>query len=62
MKESSTPARIAASGVEMAWENVAVSFERFCLTAGVATLVEMMEQDAVRLCGAWHSRAVGRRG
>jgi hypothetical protein len=34
-----TPARIVASGLEVAWENVAVSVERLCLTAG-------MEQDA----------------
>jgi len=28
-----------------------MSFERFCLTAGIATLSEMMEQDAASLCG-----------
>jgi putative transposase len=62
MKKDSTPAGIVASGVERAWEDAAVSFERFCLTAGVATLAEMMEQDAAEVCGARHSRTVDRRG
>ncbi len=62
MKRDSTSAGIVASGLEVAWENVAVSFERFCLTAGIATLSEMMEQDAVDLCGSRHGRSVGRRG
>jgi hypothetical protein len=51
MKKDTTPAGIVATGIEAAWENVAVSFERFCLTAGVATLAEMMERDAAKLCG-----------
>jgi hypothetical protein len=59
MKKDSTP---VALGLEVAWENVAESFERFCLTAGIATLLEMMEQDAIDLCGARHVRSVGRRG
>jgi putative transposase len=62
MKKDSTPAGIVASGVERAWEDAAASFERFCLTAGVATLAEMMEQDAAEVCGARHSRTVDRRG
>jgi hypothetical protein len=53
---------MVASGLEEAWENVAISFERFCLTAGIATLSEMMEQDAVDLCGARHGRDVDRGG
>ena len=62
MTKDSTSAGIVASGIETAWENVAASFERFCLTAGVATLAEMMEQDAVALCGRRHGRSVDRRG
>jgi len=62
MRRDSTPARIVASGLEVAWENVAASFERFCLTAGIATLAEMMEQDATKLCGARHERSGDRRG
>ena len=56
MKKDITPAGIVASGLEVAWENVTASFERFCLTAGLATLGEMMEQDAVELCGSRHKR------
>ena len=62
MKNDSTPARSIASGLETAWENVAASFERFCLTAGVATLSEMMERDAAALCGPRHGRSSDRRG
>jgi putative transposase len=62
MKRDSTSAGLVASGLEMAWENVAVSFERFCLTAGISTLSDMMEQDAIDLCGARHGRNVDRRG
>ena len=62
MKKDSTSAGIVASGIETAWENVAASFERFCLTAGGTTLAEMMEQDAVGLCGRRHGRSVDRRG
>src|SRR6201993_3332157 len=62
MKKDITPAGIVASGIEMAWENVTASFERFCLTAGIATLSEMMEQDAVELCGSRHERGRDRRG
>jgi hypothetical protein len=42
MKKVSTAAGIVASGLETAWENVTASFEWFCLTAGVATLSEMI--------------------
>ena len=38
--------------VENAWQDVGASFERFCLTAGIATLSGMLEEDAVRLCGS----------
>ena len=62
MRRDSTPARIVASVLEVAWENVAASFERFCLTAGIATLTEMMDQDAAKLCGARHERSGDRRG
>jgi putative transposase len=38
------------------------SFERFCLTAGIATLAAMMEEDASRLCGPRYGRAEGKAG
>jgi putative transposase len=62
MKKDSIPAGIVASGLETAWEDVGASFERFCLAAGMATLTEMMERDAARLCGPRHGRSTERRG
>jgi putative transposase len=62
MKKDITCAGVVAAGIEAAWENVTASFERFCLTAGVATLAEMMERDAVELCGPRHGRNRDRRG
>ena len=52
MKKSTTsPAAVPTAIVEEAWQQVSVSFERFCLTAGIATLTRMMEEDADGLCG-----------
>jgi hypothetical protein len=48
--------------VEEAWREVGASFERFCLTAGIATLANMMEEDAARLCGPRYGRAEGKAG
>jgi putative transposase len=62
MKKVSTPRGIVASGLETAWENVAASFERFCLTAGVVTLADMLERDTVKLCGPRHGRSNDRHG
>src|SRR5674536_178017 len=39
-----------------------VSFDRFCLTAGIEALGTMMEQDAEQACGVRHARSDGRRG
>jgi len=46
--------------VTEAWEEVGASFERFCLTAGVATLTRMMAEDATALCGRRYGRSDGR--
>ena len=47
MKKSTTSAAVVpAAIVEDAWQEVSASFERFCLTAGLATLSTMMEEDA----------------
>src|SRR5215469_11204423 len=63
MEKSITPARVVPAGiVEEAWQQVAASFERFCLTAGVATLADMMEQDAARLCGVRYGRTEDKDG
>ena len=66
MKKVSTP--LIASpptgmgAVGKAWDAVSVSFDRFCLTAGIEALGTMMEQDAEEACGARHARGDGRRG
>ena len=62
MKKDITSAGLVAAGLEAAWENVTASFERFCLTAGVATVAEMMERDAADLCGPRHGRSSDRSG
>jgi len=45
----------ASALVEEAFQEVGASFERFCLTAGIATLQGMLEEDAARLCGPPHA-------
>lgn len=63
MKKSTTSAAVVpAAIVEDAWHEVGASFERFCLTAGIATLAGMMEEDATSLCGARYGRAAGKEG
>jgi putative transposase len=63
MKRDTTPEAPMLPGiVEDAWEKVGASFERFCLTAGIATLSAMMEQDAAALCGPRHGREAGKPG
>jgi putative transposase len=53
---------VPAAIVEEAWQQVGASFERFCLTAGIAALAGMMEADAVRLCGVRYGRDDGKAG
>ena len=50
------------SPVGKAMEEVAASFDRFCLAAGIEALGEMMEKDAVQVCGSRHLRAETCRG
>ena len=61
-KFTTSPAVVPAAIVEEAWQEVGASFERFCLTAGIATLASMMEEDAARLCGPRYGRADGKAG
>src|SRR5215218_7820947 len=42
--------------LETAWQDVDSSFERFCLTAGIGAIEQMLCEDAQRLAGARHSR------
>ena len=63
MNEATTSAGVVpAAIVEEAWREVGASFERFCLTAGIATLAHMMEEDTARLCGPRYGRAEGKAG
>ncbi len=48
-KLTSLTALVPRGSVEEAWREVGASFERFCLTAGLATRASMMEEDAVEL-------------
>ena len=61
MKKSTTSVSVVpAAIIEDALQDVHASFERFCLTAGLATLASMMEEDATRLCGPRYGRADGK--
>ena len=51
-----------APSLETAWEDVHSSFERFCLTAGIGALEQMLREDAERLAGPRHSRNPERAG
>ncbi len=57
-----TGAPTPAPEVSQAWEQVSASFERFCLTAGLTALSEMMEQDATKLCGPHYGHRDGKPG
>ena len=63
MKRNTTKAAIGTTAlVEAAWQDVAASFERFCLMTGIATLSSMLEADAVQICGPRHGRDPERTG
>jgi putative transposase len=42
--------------LEVAWRDVDSSFERFCLTAGIGAIEQMLCEDAQQLAGPRHSR------
>src|SRR6266436_5164336 len=48
--------------IESAWQDVDSSFERFCLTAGIGAIEQMLCEDARQLAGEPHSRGGGRVG
>ncbi|WP_372402438.1 IS256 family transposase [Tistrella bauzanensis] len=63
MKRSTTSPAVGPSVlVEEAVDEVRASFERLRLTAGLAALSGMMEEDAARLCGPRHGRGGDRGG
>lgn len=62
MNSTTTSAMTSVPSLETAWRDVDISFERFCLTAGIAALEQMLSEDAQRLAGPRHSRGRGRAG
>ena len=63
MTDSTTASPIALMpGLEEAWQDVNGSFERFCLTAGIEAMEQMLREDAQRFTGARHSRGRERAG
>ena len=61
-KPTTLTAVVPAANIEEAWQEVGASFERFCLTAGLAALSSMMKEDAVQLCGPRYGREDGKAG
>ena len=63
MTNVSTATRIPLfPSLELAWQDVDSSFERFCLTAGIGAIEQMLCEDAQQLAGARHSRGRDRVG
>ena len=63
MKKSSTETRIPLSAnIQSAWQDVDSSFERFCLTAGLGAIEQMLRDDARHLTGAPYDRGKHRVG
>jgi putative transposase len=62
MKSSSTNSTpVQSEPVGKALEEVSVSFDRFCLAAGIEVLSQMMDKDAEEACGKRHERGEQRR-
>jgi hypothetical protein len=49
MTTITTPSSLALPSLETAWQDVDSSFERFCLTAGIGAIEQMLCEDAQRL-------------
>src|SRR5438132_9078620 len=63
MTTITTPSSLAlVPSLEMAWQDVDSSFERFCLTAGIGAMEQMLCEAAQQLAGAPHNRGGGRVG
>src|SRR5213080_751035 len=63
MTTITTPSSLAlVPSLETAWQDVDSSFERFCLTAGIGAIEQMLCEDARQLVGAPHNRGGGRVG
>jgi transposase-like protein len=53
---------VPGPSVEGAWQDVDSSFERFCLTAGIGAMEQMLREDARQLAGPRHGRGGTRAG
>src|SRR5881296_1405756 len=63
MTTITTPSSLAlVPSLETAWQDVDSSFERFCLTAGIGAIEQMLCEDAQQLAGTPHNRGGGRIG
>src|SRR5260370_19353569 len=63
MTTITTPSSLAlVPSLETAWQDVDSSFERFCLTAGIGAIEQMLCEDVQQLAGAPHNRGEGRVG
>src|SRR6516162_278412 len=59
---TTTPSFALVPSLETAWQDVDSSFERFCLTAGIEAVEQMLCEDAQYLAGKPHSRSGDRVG
>ena len=62
MTSTTTASLALVPSLETAWQDVDSSFERFCLTAGIGAIEQMLCEDAQKLAGAPHSRGGSRVG
>ena len=62
MTNANTVSSIPVPTLETAWQDVNSSFDRFCLTAGISALEQMLVEEAEDLAGPRHSRGDGRCG
>jgi putative transposase len=59
---TTTPSFALVPSLETAWQDVDSSFERFCLTAGIEAVEQMLREDAQDLAGKPQSRGGDRVG
>ena len=63
MTNITTPSSIALMpSLEAAWQDVDITFDCFCLVAGIGAMEQVLREDAQRLTGPRHGRGGGRVG
>ena len=63
MTNITTPSSIALMpSLQAAWRDVDISFDRFCLVAGIGAIEQVLREDAQRLTGPRHGRGGDRVG